>query len=216
MINLAADMQEPPDSVVEFVREWKTGQEVVIGRRTTRDDRLGANVFGTLYWKLLKLVTPTMPMASDFFLLDRQAVDAFNQLEESDRLYAMDVLWLGYSPKTVPYERLPRQTGKSQWSVSRKIKAAIDGLLNATQLPIRAISVGGILVAFLGFATAVFLAFQRIVYGTAYPGWYSMMCLLLILNGSTMLMLGVIGEYTWRIYNQTRGRPTYLIKKKYG
>jgi dolichol-phosphate mannosyltransferase len=216
VINKAADMQEPVAAVVEMVRRWEEGAEVVLGRRTGREDSLLANILGNAYWAILQRLNPNLPVGSDFFLLGRPAVEAFNTIDESDRFFPVDVLWLGFRPVVVPYHRHRRHSGRSQWSVSRKVKAGIDGILHSSYLPIRLISFIGILISILGlFATLAIIAL-RIWQGQRYPGWASIACLVLVLNGLTILMLGVIGEYVWRIYNQAKHRPTYIVRRRIG
>jgi len=215
VINLSADLQEPVDAVVAMVQEWEKGAEVVMGQRLSREDSLLANVLGNAYWRILHWTNPSLPRGSDFFLLGRQAADIFNGIEESDRFFPMDVLWLGFRPKIVPYHRQKRKIGTSQWKLSKKIKLAIDGILSSTYFFIRFISVSGILIGILGFIAAAIVAIQRIVQGTQYPGWAAIVVLLLILNGMVMFMLGIIGEYVWRIYNQAKGRSAYIVRRKY-
>ncbi|MBI5623857.1 MAG: glycosyltransferase family 2 protein [Elusimicrobia bacterium] len=216
VINKNADMQEPAEAVVRLVREWEQGGEIVLGHRLSREDSLLANVLGNAYWSILKWTSPNLPVGSDFFLLGRQAADAFNRIEESDRFCPVDVLWLGFNPRIVPYHRMKRLIGKSQWGLSRKVKAGIDGILHSSYLPIRFISVMGLTIGGLGFIAAALVAARRLIQGTQYPGWTSTVVLLLLLNGLTMMMLGIIGEYVWRIYNQAKGRPQYIVRRTWG
>lgn len=216
VVNKAADMQEPVEAVVAMVKEWESGGKVVFGKRLSRQDGLAADLLGNAYWRLLKLINPKLPSGSDFFLLDRQAVDVFNKIEESDRFFPVDVLWLGFNPRIIPYKRLPRVIGRSQWSVSKKIKAGIDGILHSTYLPIRIISLVGILVAALSCVGAAVAVIQSLARGAASSGWHLIVFLLIFLDGVIMLMLGIIGEYVWRVYNQAKGRPVYIVKEFHG
>jgi dolichol-phosphate mannosyltransferase len=216
VVNKAADMQEPAEAVVEMVRAWERGAEVVLGRRTGRDDDALANLLGDVYWRILRWLNPNLPPGSDFFLLGRPAADAFNMIEESDRFFPVDVLWLGFKPEIVPYFRRRRATGRSQWSVSRKIKAAIDGILHSSYLPIRLISLAGLLISLLSFLAALGVVALRLYQGSRYPGWASIVFLILMVNGLTILTLGIIGEYVWRIYNQAKRRPGFIIRRRLG
>lgn len=216
VVNKAADMQEPAEAVVEMVRAFEKGAQVVLGRRTGRDDSFLANLLGNVYWRILKRLNPRLPEGSDFFLLGRQAVDAFNSIEESDRFFPVDVLWLGFEPAVVPYFRRKRHSGSSQWGLSRKVKAGIDGILHSSYLPIRAISVMGFLLAFAGFLGAAGVVALRLTQGQLYPGWYSIVCLMLALHGLGFMMMGVIGEYVWRIYNQSKRRAGWVVRARLG
>jgi dolichol-phosphate mannosyltransferase len=106
--------------------------------------------------------------------------------------------------------------GHSQWDIARKVKAGIDGILHSSYLPIRLISLVGVLISVCGFVAAAGIVVLRVWQGQRYPGWASIVCLLLMLNGLTILMLGVIGEYVWRIYNQAKRRPEYVIRRRLG
>lgn len=216
VVNKGADQQEPLDAVVQMVREWEQGTEVVLGRRIGREDSLLARVLGNSYWAILKWLNPNMPVGSDFFLIGRKAVAVFNTIEESDRFFPVDVLWLGFRPCIVDYKRRRRLAGKSQWSLSRKTKAGVDGILHSSYLPIRLISFFGICVAGLGFGAAGVVVVLSFTIPHRYPGWLSIVCLLLLLHGLTLLMLGIIGEYVWRIYNQSKRRAEYVIWRKLG
>ncbi len=216
VVNTAADMQEPVAAVVEMVRRWEAGAVVVLGRRTGREDSWLATVLGNAYWAILQRLNPNAPVGSDFFLLGRVAADVFNAIDESDRFFPADVLWLGFRPVVTPYHRNRRHSGRSQWSISRKVKIGIDGILDSSYLPIRMISFAGILISALGLFLALAVVILRLWRGQRYPGWASIVCLILVLNGVTILMLGVIGEYVWRIYNQAKHRPAYIVRKSIG
>lgn len=216
VVNKAADMQEPAEAVVEMVRHFEKGAQVVLGRRTGRDDSFLANLLGNVYWRILKRLNPRLPEGSDFFLLGRQAADAFNTIEESDRFFPVDVLWLGFEPAVVPYFRRKRHSGSSQWGLSRKVKAGIDGILHSSYLPIRFISLMGFLLAFAGFLGAAAVVALRLTQGQRYPGWYSIVCLMLALHGLGFMMMGVIGEYVWRIYNQSKRRAGWVVRARLG
>jgi dolichol-phosphate mannosyltransferase len=164
----------------------------------------------------MRYVNPNMPKGGfDFMLLDQKAVAVLNQLDERNRFFQGDVLWLGFSTAFVPYKRNKRTIGKSQWTLTKKLKYFIDGLLNTSYVPIRLMSLLGILFSLIGFGYALVIAYNRLMHNTPFNGWAPIMILILIIGGLIMLMLGIIGEYVWRTYDETRKRPLYIIKDKF-
>lgn len=211
---MAADIQEPIEKVSEMIREWQKGNDVIVCYRSNRDDGFIANTASRLFYRLMRIGIANMPRGGfDFTLLDRKALDVLNQLDERNRFIQGDILWLGNSVKFIPYQRLKRTIGKSQWKLSKKLKYFIDGLLNTSYWPLRVMSFFGFSIAFTGFIYALVIIYNRVINRTPFSGWAPIMILILLIGGMIMLMLGVIGEYIWRIYDETRKRPLYIIKK---
>ena len=148
-------------------------------------------------------------------LLNHPAVASLRNIDGRNRFLQGDILWLGFDIQLIPYDRRERATGKSQWKKTKKLKYLIDGVLSTSYWPIRLMSLLGAMVAFTGFFYAIVIVYVRIIDKTPYTGWAPIMILILILGGLIMLMLGLIGEYLWRIYDEVRGRPQYIIKGKY-
>ena len=215
-IIMSADLQEPIELIEDMIVKWKSGNEIVIGHRIDRDDSFIANSASTIFYKLMKYVNPKMPKGGyDFMLIDQKALVSINQIDERNRFFQGDVLWLGFNTAFIPYTRLKRTIGKSQWTLSKKIKYFIDGLLNTSYVPIRLMSVLGFIFSLLGFLYALVIAYSRFINKTPFNGWAPIMILILIIGGLIMLMLGIIGEYVWRTYDETRKRPIYIIKDKF-
>jgi dolichol-phosphate mannosyltransferase len=114
------------------------------------------------------------------------------------------------------YTRLERKIGKSQWSFSKKLKYFIDGLLNTSYFPIRIFSLLGMFTSFSGFIYAIVIVFNKFFNNIPFKGWAPIMILILLIGGMIMLMLGIIGEYIWRIYDEVRNRKVYIIQEKEG
>lgn len=216
VIMMSADLQEPVSLIEEMVSKWRSGNEIVICHRIDREDGFIANNTSRVFYKLMKYANPKMPDGGfDFVLLGRQALDAFNQINERNRFFQGDVLWLGFSTAFIPYQRLKRTIGKSQWTLTKKLKYFIDGLLNTSYIPIRLMSLLGICFSFIGFIYALVIVYNRLINNTPFVGWAPLMITILIVGGLIMLMLGIIGEYVWRTYDETRKRPLYIIKDKF-
>ena len=152
----------------------------------------------------------------DITLLDRKALDTLKSLKEKGRFYQGNILWLGYSLKFIPYTRLKRTVGKSQNSTFKMIAYTLNALLNVTYLPIRIMTFIGVFTALSGFIYAVAIVYSYFFNQVPFKGWTPIMVLLLIIGGLTMLMLGIIGEYIWRILEEVKGRPNYIIREKIG
>jgi polyisoprenyl-phosphate glycosyltransferase len=216
VVNLSADLQEPVESIVEMVQAWQAGNEIVICYRISRDDDMTANLSSKLFYRLMKAVYPKIPEGGfDFTLMGRKAVDVFNTIDERNRSFQVDLLWLGFSIKFLPYTRLKRTIGKSQHTFSKKMKYAVDSILNQSYIPIRFMSLAGVITALSGFLYALVIVYARLTHNTPFTGWAPIMILLLVIGGAIMVMLGIIGEYIWRMYDETKKRPVYIVKQRY-
>jgi polyisoprenyl-phosphate glycosyltransferase len=216
VVNMSADLQEPVSLIEEMINKWKAGNEIVICHRIDREDSFIANNASKVFYKMMKYVNPKMPKGGfDFILMDKKVIDGLNQIDERNRFLQGDILWMGFNVTFIPYNRLKRTIGKSQWTLSKKLKYFIDGLLNTSYIPIRMMSLLGIIISFLGFMYALVIAYNRWINNTPFNGWAPIMILILIIGGLIMLMLGIIGEYVWRTYDETRKRPLYIIKDKF-
>jgi polyisoprenyl-phosphate glycosyltransferase len=214
VVAMSADLQDPPAIVLEMLDEWERGHKLVVATRESRNDGFINKLSSKLFYRLMrKFALPNMPLGGyDFFLIDRSIVQLLLRMDERNRFLQGQILWLGHHPKLIRYERRKRELGKSQWSLSRKIKYFIDGFVAYSFFPIRLVSVLGIGVFFVGLILSVIIAVQTILFGTRAVGWSSLMVALLTLNGLQMMMIGIMGEYLWRNFDETRKRPLYLIE----
>lgn len=216
VVVMSADLQEPVSLIEDMVAKWQAGNDIVICHRIDREDGFIANNASRMFYKLMKYANPTMPKGGfDFVLIGRKPLEALNQLDERNRFFQGDILWLGFSTVFIPYSRLKRTIGKSQWTLSKKLKYFIDGLLNTSYIPIRLMSLLGMCFSVFGFLYALVIVYNRIINNTPFVGWAPIMITILIVGGLIMLMLGIIGEYVWRTYDETRKRPLYIIKDKF-
>lgn len=216
VVIMSADLQEPISLIEEMLAQWQAGNEIVIGHRIDREDSFIANKASVIFYKMMRYVNPKMPKGGfDFMLIDKKPLAVLNQIDERNRFFQGDILWLGFNTAFIPYTRLKRTIGKSQWTLAKKLKYFIDGLLNTSYIPIRLMSLMGIGFSLFGFLYALVIAYNRFINNTPFTGWAPLMIIILIIGGLIMLMLGIIGEYVWRTYDETRKRPLYIIKDKY-
>jgi dolichol-phosphate mannosyltransferase len=214
---MSADLQDPVSLISEMIQSWEDSAQIAICYRIDREDSVLANFTSSIFYRFMKIANPKMPKGGfDFVLMDRAAIDVFAQLDERNRFFQGDILWMGFNIRFIPYKRLKRTIGKSQWSFAKKLKYFIDGSLNTSYLPIRFMSIAGVSVALLGFLYALVVMYARFVNEVPFKGYAPIVILLLVIGGMIMLMLGIIGEYLWRIYDETRKRPVYIVKEKLG
>lgn len=215
-INISADLQDPAELIPQMIEKWRSGAELVICYRTDRSDSISAKLFSKLAYGALRISIPTIPPGGfDFVLLDRVALDEFNSIDVRNRFFQGDLLWTGYRTSFIPYVRQKRTIGRSQYNFKKKIKNFLDAFLDASYLPIRFISVAGIVVSALGVLYSLTVVASWIYGKTPFSGWAPLMIAVMIVGGMIMLMLGIIGEYIWRIYDEVRKKPNFIIRDRH-
>lgn len=214
---MSADLQDPVQLISDMIQSWEAGNKIAICYRIDREDSFIARATSALFYRFMKLSNPKMPQGGfDFVLLDRAAINVFIELDERNRFFQGDILWMGFQTSFLPYKRLKRTIGKSQWTLGKKLKYFIDGSLTMSYLPIRLMSFIGLIFSILGFIYAIYVAYARIVNLTPFKGYAPIVILLLFIGGIIMIMLGIIGEYLWRIYDESRKRPVFIVSDKAG
>ena len=216
VINISADLQDPVELIPQMVEKWQGGAETVICYRTDRADTLAAKLFSRLAYGVLRMSLPQIPPGGfDFVLMDRKVMNEFNAIDVRHRFFQGDLLWTGYRTSFIPYVRLQRTIGKSQYNFGKKLKNFLDAVLDASSLPIRFISLMGLVTSALGALYSVSIVVSWFRGETPFAGWAPLMIVVLLVGGMIMIMLGVIGEYVWRINEEVRKRPNYVVRDKY-
>lgn len=213
---ISADLQEPPELIPSLIKQWGNGYEVVIGVREEKEN--STRIFPRFYYFLVrKFALKNMPQkGTDVFLIDKKVVNAITNMKEKNTSVFGLILWSGFNQTFVSYKREARQKGISKWSPGKKIKLFIDTFVSFSYFPIRLISFFGILVAFTGFIYAIVVIINRLFFFKAVEGWASLMVVLLMVSGVQLLMLGILGEYLWRSFDESRNRPIFIIEKMIG
>jgi polyisoprenyl-phosphate glycosyltransferase len=213
IVQMSADLQDPVALVPQMVAEHERGSEVVVCHREHREDGFSSRLTSRILYAVLRLSFPQIPAGGfDYILLDRKVVDAFNALEVRNRFFQGDILWFGYKTTFIPYTRTKRAIGRSQYTFAKRLKNSLDAILDSSYLPIRFISLVGVITAFAGSLYAVDIVYGRLRHDIPFTGWAPIMILILVIGGLLMLMLGIIGEYVWRIYDEVRGKPNYVVR----
>ncbi|MDD3534870.1 MAG: glycosyltransferase family 2 protein [Candidatus Cloacimonetes bacterium] len=214
VVTMSADIQDPPELINEMLTQVLNNPvDIVIATRKDRDESFYRVYTSRLfYWLMRKLTFDNMPIGGfDYFLMTRRVIDQIMQHPERNSFLQGSVLYTGYPVTFIPYTRSKRVDGKSKWTFSKKIKMLIDGVMSFSYLPIRIMTVVGMIISVFGFIYAISIVFSYFFMRTPFKGWAPIMILILVLSGIQMMMLGIIGEYLWRTLDQVRKRPMYVI-----
>jgi len=210
---ISADLQDPPELFIEMIKQWENGTKLVIAERKKREENFIHQYISGLYWKIVnKYAVKNFPKGGfDFCLLDKQVKDDLNKIGEKNTSIFPLIFWLGYSNKIISYTRRKRKKGVSQWTFSKKLQLTINTFINFTYVPVKFISFMGITISFFTFLYTSFLLVRWFFYGSTVQGWTSIALLISIFGGLILLSLGIVGEYLWRILDESRQRPSTII-----
>jgi glycosyltransferase involved in cell wall biosynthesis len=209
---LAADLQDPPSLILDMVRRWQDGAKFVICVREARSDPAASTLFARIYYRLLRaMVVPNYPDGGyDLALMDKVMLP---HMQSSGKNINPNVFafWLGFQPEVIPYERRKRVHGKSRWTFRKKVKFFLDTLLGFSIVPLRLISLTGLVVSALSLAFVCFVVINGLLGRYEVPGFATLASIIAFLLGLVICMLGVIGEYLWRIFDEINRRPEAVI-----
>jgi glycosyltransferase involved in cell wall biosynthesis len=214
MAVMAADLQEPEELIIEFFRTLASEPvDVALGVRAGRDDPLLARIASsTFWWSYRRFVQPEIPPGGvDVFACNRAFRDHLLRLHESNTSLVGQVLWLGFRRKLVPYRRLPRRHGRSAWSFSRKLKYLLDSLFAFSDLPVRALTWVGVAGLAISVVLALVVIVAKLTGAISVPGYAATVLTVIFFAALNSFGLGIIGSYTWRAYENTKGRPQAIV-----
>lgn len=217
VILMDADLQDPPELIIEFWKKFQQGFENIYGQRTDRTaDSFIKRITAQTFYKIYNLFADApMPYnAGDCRLLSRRAVNAVLALPERERFMKGLFSWVGYKSAAVPFVRAPRAAGNTKWSYWRLWNFALNGLTASTTLPLKLWTYFGLSVSLFAFAFAAWTAYKKIMWGNPVSGYTSLMVVILFFSGVQLITLGVIGEYLSRIFIEVKRRPAYLVDEK--
>lgn len=217
VVVIDGDLQDPPELIPEMVGMWKDGYDVVYGKRISRK---GESVFkkltASLFYRFLRSMTDVnIPVdTGDFRLIDRKVCDALKHVNERNRYVRGLISWLGFKQTAIEFEREERFAGETKYPLKKMLKLALDGVTTFSYKPLKLASYIGTIISITSFLYLIFVLAQRLFFPeTVQPGWASILAVTLFFNGITLLMLGIIGEYIGRIYDEAKGRPLYIIRE---
>jgi len=209
-----ADLQDPPELLPQMMELLGQGYDVVSAQRATRqgDGFLKRHTATFFYWLMRKMVDDRIQNeVGDFRMFSRRAILALRELREQHRFMRGMVAWLGLKEVILPYHRKERAAGKTKYSALKMIRFAWTAITSFSALPLRFGVFLGFFVAASGFGYAAYSVFAATVLKRTVPGWTSIVCLNIIFSGATLMAIGLVGEYVAHIYEESKGRPLYII-----
>jgi polyisoprenyl-phosphate glycosyltransferase len=208
---MAADLQEPPELVVQFLRRLESGDvDVVAGERVSRDDR--GDTMSRVYWRLYRrfVLAEVPPEGVDVFACTAGVRDVVCSLEAVHTSLVAQLFWVGFRRELVPYERRPSET-PSGWTLRRKLRYLSDSVFAFTDLPVRILWLAGLLGLVLGVAVGTLAVIAKIAGTIDVPGYTATILIIVFFGSLNMIGLGIIGSYVWRAYETVKGRPGAIV-----
>jgi polyisoprenyl-phosphate glycosyltransferase len=215
-IQMDCDLQDPPEVLPEFLRQWEAGHDLVVGVRKTREDGQGLQWARSLFYRLLQRLSDDNIVvdSGDFRLLDRTILEQLHWVDDAVPYVRGLTSLLARNQGTVLYDRRPRAAGESKFPLRRLLNLAIDGLLAHSTVPLRFASYTGFVISVLTFVLSLIYVIGRVFFSADWPAGFATTTVLLLLGVSlNAIFLGIIGEYVGRIYNQVRKRPSAVIER---
>lgn len=212
---MAADLQEPPELVIDFFKVLAEGRhDVAVGTRAGRDDPLAGKAASGMFWRIYRaLVQPEMPVAGvDMFAVTRKACAALLRLEEAHSSLVAQLLWIGFSRAEVPYVRRARAHGESGWTLRKKLRYLFDSIFSFTDIPITILTLIGFAGTFVFLALGAALLALRVAGIIEVQGYTAIMVAILFSASLILFGLGIVGNYVWRAYENTKQRPLGIIR----
>lgn len=208
-----ADLQDPPAVLLEMLEKWREGYDVVYGVRKNRKESWMLRAAYSGFYKLLKrLSNVDLPLdAGDFSVIDRRVAETINRMPEHNRFIRGLRGWIGFKQYGLAYNRDARKAGAPKYTLTKLFKLAFDGLITFSTVPLRISSWIGAGGAFLGFLYFSYALVQKIVFNSTPSGWASLVGIVVFLGGIQLLVLGIIGEYLGRIFDEVKNRPHFVI-----
>lgn len=220
VVVIDADLQDPPELILEFVQRWMEGYDVAYGVRAERDGETAFKLWtAKIFYRCIDHLSDTrIPLdTGDFRLMDRRVVDALLSMPERDRFVRGMVSWLGFSQVAVPYRRAARTAGVTKFSFFKMLRFAMDGIFSFSIVPLRLATWTGFAASGIAILGIVLAVIERIFGVTGLVrGWTSVMTAVLFIGGVQLICIGIIGEYVGRIYGESKRRPLYVLRERIG
>ena len=218
VVVMDGDLQHPPELLPQLAAEWRAGADVVFGVMTERPEGWTKRITARLYYRLLrKLASVEIPAAAgDFRLVDRRVVEAFRAMPERNRFVRGMFAWLGFKQVAVPYAVPTRFAGSSKYTLRKMLRLATDGLVSFSTRPLRLALDLGFIVSGLSFLFGIATLVSKFAGTFLVPGWLTIVLVTSFVGGIQLIVIGVVGEYVGRIYDEVKARPLYLVRELHG
>jgi len=216
VVIMDADLQDPPEVVLEMLARWRDGADVVYGRRRHREGETWFKLAtATAFYRLIRrLTTVNVPAdTGDFRLMSRRAVEALRRLGERNRFVRGMVAWVGFRQEELLYDRAARHAGETKYPLRKMLRFAGDAIFSFSFVPLRLATLFGLLVSGVSFGYAIYSVLAKIFDWDVVHGWASLMVAVLFLGGVQLVSLGILGEYLGRVYDEVKARPLYLAQE---
>lgn len=213
------DLQEPPEVISQFLRKWEEGFDIVYGIIKKRaDSSFTRKIMSLTYYKILNFLTNNLfpQNAADFRLIDRKVYEVVNNMPEQNKFLRGMTVWTGFKQIGIPFKRVKRFAGKPKADFITALRVASNGIFSFSYFPLKIITALGLLVSFISFSMIIVQLVLFAIYGRVEPGQTTLVILISFFFGILFLILGIIGEYLSRIYDEVKQRPTYIVKNKIG
>lgn len=220
VVTLDADLQDPPEVILDMVRKWEEGADVVFAIRTDREGESAFKLWtARAFYRVLQSVAkvPAPSNAGDFRLMSQEAVESFRKLRETHRYLRGMAGWIGYRTATVNYRRQPRIAGTTKWPFLRMVRFAMDAVVSFSMAPLRLAYAAAGFISLLFGGYLIYASIRYVFHGESLvTGWSSLIGAVIVLGIVNLLCLGLIGEYVGRIYEESKNRPLYLVHEVKG
>ena len=214
---IAADLQDPPELIPKMYDEWVkfSRHDIVFSVRSSREDPMLTRFSAWFFYMLFRtFVLPEYPKKGyDCFFINKEQRDIIVKMDEKNSHLMAQIVWMGFGQHYIYYHRQKRRHGKSRWTLFKKFKLAFDIFFGFSGRPLRLASLIGMSVSILGFLLAFYVVVRKIFFGVPVFGIPSLMVAVLVTGGLIMLSIGIVGEYMWRNFDESRSRPTFIVEE---
>jgi glycosyltransferase involved in cell wall biosynthesis len=218
VVPIDVDLQDPPELILEFVKKYEEGYDVVVGKRADRTTdtaakRISAELFYKMHNKISDIEIPHN--VGDYRLMSRRVVEELKKLPETQRFMKGIFAWLGFKTAVVEYKREERAAGSTSFNGWKLWNFALDGITSFSTAPLRIWLYLGMGLAFIAFLFGLWIILKTLIFGADTPGYASMITVVLFLGGIQLMGIGILGEYIGRIYLESKNRPIYIVEDEY-
>ena len=216
VVIIDADLQDPPELIIEMHQKWKEGYEVVYAKRRARKGENFLKKFtAKMFYRILNKITSfNIPLdTGDFRIIDRKIVEVLKSMPEQQKFLRGQISWAGYKQTYVEYDRDSRNAGETGYTYKKMIRFALDGITSFSDAPLKLASLMGFIVSGVAFLMILYALYARFISRDYVPGWTSLMLAVLFIGGIQLICIGMIGEYISRIANNIKNRPLYIVRE---
>ena len=212
-----ADLQEDSTLILEMFESWNKGNKVVLAIRRSRDENFIKVFFANRYYAMVRrFVNKEMPSGGcDCYLIDRRVIEVIERLDEKNSSLTLQVMWSGFKTDKVYFDRKDREKGKSRWTLSKKLRLVMDTMISFSNAPIKFMIVVGTIFDIFALGLFISVLVEYFTKGVPVEGWASLMSVVLLSAGLILMMIGILGEYLWRVLDAARNRPVFIIDEVY-